>query len=184
MAFTNLRAAARDPRQLLQAVGLMMVGRSQRAFTDQGRDGAWSPRAVPNRVGVILDLQEGRNPPERRWDARPAGIDSGRLRSSIAFKVQGARVVVGSSLPYASDVQRGSSKTIPLDRSTKHALAAWIRGLGGARKTQAQRAFGPLFRQSSLSVVVPPRPFLVLTQDDRRDILALAKRFFDRGGSL
>lgn len=161
---------------LANAVGLYMVGKAQGAFREQGRpSNAWPGRAPVNRIGILLDLQQGRKPPERRFESRPAAIDTGRLRQSIAYRVQDNSVVVGSNLPYASDVQRGSSKTIPVDR---RALAAWLRGLSGARKDQMRRAFGPLFASGSLTVKVPPRPFLVVTDEDRRQINDLARKFF------
>lgn len=184
MALDRLKSALSTPRPLLDAVGMLLVGRTQRAFQDQARAGnSWRQRAVPNRIGILEDLRAGQSPPERRWDPRPAAIDTGRLRASIAFRVNGNKVVVGSQLPYASDVQRGSTKTIALDGGLRRALAAWLKSLRGDRRDMARKAFGPLFSKGAASVRVPPRPFLAITDEDRKTIKDLALKFF-RGGYL
>ena len=183
VALTKLRNALNDPRPLLQAVGLLMVGRAQSAFRDQGRGGvSWLPRGVPNRMGVLEDLKAGRSPPSRRWDATPAGIDTGRLRQSIAYRIEGAtKVVVGSNLPYASDVQRGATKTLELDAGLRSSLSAWLKKLGGDKGTRARASFGPLFSLGALTITTPPRPFLTITPDDRREINETARRYFSGG---
>lgn len=176
-ALTDLEQRLSAPQAALRAVGLYMVGQAQAAFSKQGRGGAaWLPRAVPNRIGVLRDLEAGRTPPSRRFDARPAGIDTGRLRQSLAYRVSGTKVTIGSQLPYASDVQRGSSVTIDLDADLRHKLAEWLKGLGkGGKGDAARAAFGPLFQQKALSTTVPPRPFLAITPEDRKTIRALAQ---------
>jgi phage gpG-like protein len=182
VALEGLQKAARDPRPLLDAVGLYLTGRAQAAFREQRRGGvAWPARSVPNRAGVVEDLRAGRTPPERRWDPRPAGIDTGRLRGSIAHRVEGASVVVGSNLPYASDVQRGATRSLSIDGTVRAGLANWLRGLSGDRKKQARASFGWLFRAGSLTVTTPPRPFLGVDDDDRRKVTALARSYFSGG---
>lgn len=174
----------RNVSSLAQAVGLYLVGKTQSSFRTQGRGGiSWAPRGVPNRIGVLLDLQAGRVPPARRFEARPAAIDTGRLRSSITYRVQGNTVTVGANVAYASDVQRGSTKTITIDRGLRQALAEWLRSLSGARRSAMRQSFGFLFSTGSLSVTVPPRPFLLLTAEDRRMISDLARKFFSSGGA-
>lgn len=172
----------RNVENLARVVGLYMVGKTQSAFSQQGRGGiAWRPRAVPNRIGILHDLYAGRMPPSRRFEDRPAGIDTGRLRSSIASRVQGNTVIVGSNVPYASDVQKGSKSSIQIDGSLRRSLSDWLRSLSGDRKQQASRALGPLFRTGQLTSDVPPRPFLMLTDEDRRTITDMARKFFQGG---
>ena len=177
-----MREAAKDPAPLLNAVGLYMVGKTQQAFRDQGRGGvSWPGRAGPNRVGILRDLEAGRVPPERRFEPRPAAIDTGRLRASIAYRVQGDTVIVGSNLDYASDVQRGSTVSIQVTGSLRIALAAWLRSLKGDRKRQARAAMGWLFRVGVLTVNVPARPFVMVTDQDRATIRAMAAKYFAGG---
>lgn len=181
MVLEGLKHATQNPVPLLNAVGLFMVGRTQQAFRDQGRDARWLPRGVPNRVGILTDLEQGRAPPERRFEDRPAAIDTGRLRASIAYRVAGGTVTVGSNLAYASDVQRGSAKTIRVEGQVRSALAEWLRSLTGDRQKAMRRAFGFLFHAGSLTVNVPPRPYLVVTDADRKTIRDMAARFFSGG---
>jgi len=179
MALERLREEARNPRALLESISLMLIGRAQRAFVDQKRgDQSWRPRSVPNRIGVLMDLKEGRTPPSRRWDPTPAGVDTGRLRNSIAGTISGNVVTVGSSLDYASKVQRGDTTTVQLDRDLRSRLAAWLRSLSGDEKKRARASFGFLFHTGSLTVTTPARPFLLITPQDRRDIRDLAKAWF------
>jgi phage gpG-like protein len=188
VALENLRARLANPVPLMQAVGVYLVGAAQRAFKNQGRGGeAWADRSVPNRFGILADLQAGKQPPERRWDARPAGVDTGRLRSSIDYRVEGMRVIVGSRLSYASDVQLGGARQVELTPELRSALAAWLRKLSGAAKRarkgsypakearyQAARAsFGPLFHSGVLTADVPARPYLMITDEDRQRIRGL-----------
>lgn len=166
-----IRERIERPGAVLQAVGLLMVARTQQAFDRQGREKAWPPRGVPNRIGILRDLQAGREPPSRRFQPRPAAIDTGRLRASIAFEASGRTVTYGSRLEYANDVQRGSTVTIAIDRTLRRALSAWLR-----RHREARAAMGPLFNLKELTTVVPPRPFVAFTAEDRRDVNELVRR--------
>lgn len=192
MAFEHQKQLLANPGPVLDAIGLMLVGRAQSAFRDQGRGGvAWLPRSVPNRAGVLMDLKAGKKPAERRWDPKPAGIDTGETRASITHEVQGTRLLVGSNLDKATDIQHGSSKTITLDRDLRGKLAAWLRSLTGAAKRgkkearagkseraeKARKAFGFLFHAGALTVTSPPRPFLMVTDADRRDAFEIARGF-------
>lgn len=178
----DLRHAAKDPRPLLEAIGLMMVGKTQSAFRDQGRGGQrWQARGVPNRAGILEDLRAGKSPPERRFQDRPAGIDTGRLRSSIAYRIEGETVTIGSKLDYASDVQRGANKTISIDAGMRRALAEWLRSLSKDRRRDMRRAFGYLFHSGVFKIVTPPRPFVMVTDEDRRQIVELARKYFTGG---
>jgi len=176
---SEIRQKSRDPRDLMNAIGVFLTGKIQGTFRSQGRGGqSWAPRSVPNKAGILADLAAGRNPPERRFQDRPAAIDTGRLRGSISYRVDGDTVTVGSTVAYASDVQRGGTKTITVD---KRALDAWIRSLSGDRKTAVRRAFSAIRKAGSYTVTVPPRPFVFVTDEERRQILDMAKKFF--GGS-
>jgi phage gpG-like protein len=177
VALESLKALAREPAPILEAWGLFLVGKTQAAFRAQARGGeSWPARAVPNKLGILADLAQGKTPPSRRWDPRPGGIDTGRLRSSIAYRVEGQVVTVGSALDYASDVQQGGPRTLPIPRK---ALAEWLRSLKDPeQKEQARAAFGPLLSRGSFTTTVPPRPFLLLTDEDRRDLTRMAVQYF------
>jgi len=87
-----------NPKAALTAIGVMMVAESQDAFQQQ-RHGSveWPARSNPNVYGILADFAAGKSaPPARRFQDRPALIDTGRLRSSIAFRVSGKSVTVGT----------------------------------------------------------------------------------------
>lgn len=182
MPLESLKERLKNPEPLMQGIGLYLVGQAQRAFREQGRGGtSWAERSVPNRMGVLMDLQQGKTPPARRFQARPAAIDTGRLRSSIAHRIEGTRVIVGSNLPYASDIQRGGTKTVQMDAQLRRALADWLKSLRGERRTAMRRAFGFLFQTGSLTVTTPARPFLMVTEEDRRKIQELIRQYLAGG---
>lgn len=162
---------ARDLGPVLSACGNYFVKKTKAAFREQGRAGhEWRPRSVPNIIGVLADLRGGGRPKDRRWDPRPAGRDTGRLEGSIAWQRVGATSIeVGSSVRYASDVQRGSTRLVATDSALAAKLRRWIQSLQGERRKRAQRSAGALARKGggSRTVEVPPRPFLVITPQDR-----------------
>lgn len=175
----------------MKQVGALMKARAQKAFVDQRRGAAeWPARGVPNVMGIIADLHAGRVPPARRFEARPAGVDTGQLRASIAFR-QVARdaIEVGSVLPYAGIVNwGGTSKSPVIDDTILSGLYRFLygskskgirRGAKGAgldvSRKSAKKALGWLFGQKgkSIEVEVPPRPFVTLEPQDVRDIVQL-----------
>lgn len=192
MGLEHLRARLANPTPALHAVGLLLVGRAQRTFAEQRAGGQeWPERGVPNRIGILMDLKAGKNPPERRWDARPAGVDTGRLKGSISYRVEANKVVVGSRVAYASDVQLGGPRTIEVSGELRRALAAWLRKLSNAssrarkanypakeaRSQAARAAFGPLFHRGVLTVDVPPRPFLEIDDEGRNQIRSVVEAY-------
>mgnify|MGYP006908281628 CR=1 FL=1 len=74
----QLKLRFNNPRPVLRAIGAMVDSDSQSSFRNQKLGPvAWPPRAVPNIAGIVGDLNVGRRPPSRRFQARPALIDTG-----------------------------------------------------------------------------------------------------------
>lgn len=176
-ALDQIAARARDLRPALGAIGAYMVGRTIGAFQAQERGGIkWAPRSVPNAAGILEDLRGGGSSvPERRWEPRPAGIDTSNLRNSIASSVAPPSVVVGSTVAYASDVQLGGKRTIQIPGALARTVRAWIQRLKGSRKDVAARRFAKPLRVGALVIDVPPRPYLVVTPEDRRRFVKIAR---------
>lgn len=112
-----LEAYVANPRPALVGIGAYLLSRSQRSFREQSFGGsAWEPRGVPNVLGIVAFLREkGPVPPLRYLDPRPALVDTGMLKMSLAMRVTGRmEVQVGSTLPYASLMNFGgeSSQTV------------------------------------------------------------------------
>lgn len=133
-------------KRIMAGIGAIILASAQKAFREQ-RLGEipWEPRypkqAEPfvNIAGVVADFIAGRaSPPDRRFDRRPAGIDTGLLLRSLtpgqAIGAHGYSVVVGSTNPHASAVQYGALSVQPVTKAVKIKLAAWMKRERGARK--------------------------------------------------
>lgn len=137
-AGTVLRALGEvtaNPGPLVRRMGLLVAVRARLAFQEQKRGPvAWKERVTPNLPGILADLRKGSTPPERRFQPRPAGVDTGRLMndvaSSEAVRPDGRDAVkVGSRLPYASLIQFGGDVDIPIDDGLKERIGAYLRTL-------------------------------------------------------
>lgn len=183
-ALADIRLRLMRPNDLLVGAGLYMKGVTQAAFRAQGRPGVptWKDRDVPNVVGIIEDIKAGRTPPERRWESRPANIDTGALRQSVTFEVVGTTTVqVGSWLPYASKVQAGGESSISIPDSLAGEIRRYIRSRRGGRRKALQLRLKKALRIGAFNFTKPPRPFLMVTKDDRARLIAMARRFIFTG---
>lgn len=170
----GMRAALRglgDLRPVLAAVGVQLLATAQRSFRDQ-RLGAtnWPARMAPNIAGIVSDLNAGRNPPGRRFQDRPALVDTGRLRQSITFEVRGDEVAVGTSLDYAKVHQEGGVQQIKLQREGREGLKRLLR-----RRKDLQKSLGWLFRKPSFEIRIRKRSFVGITPEDVKAIGRLVR---------
>src|SRR5437899_1789490 len=97
-----LAANLKNPTRFLKRAGLLLASRAQAAFREQKRGNVqWPARAVPNVIGILDDLAHDVNPPARRFDPRPAGVDKGTLRDSLTAAavhlVSGDTVEIGTN---------------------------------------------------------------------------------------
>lgn len=91
----RLRKKIENPSRFMKRVGLEMVAESQKAFRNQCLgDIQWDER-YPNQTepfinyaGALMDLQKGASVKSRRFDRRPALVDTGMLSRSIAVDKQ------------------------------------------------------------------------------------------------
>lgn len=119
-------------------VGAILVAKAQKCFIDQrGSDGRpWPARAVPNVYGIIADLHAGINPPARRFQARPAGMDNGfrgGLVGSIRAHLTSVDTVeVGVSGPaheYADKINDGGeTESEVIDEKVRSGLYKFLYG--------------------------------------------------------
>jgi len=176
----------RDPSPLLKIAGAIMVARSQQAFRNQGLEGddrgGWEPRSVPNVAGVVADLARGPSVKGRRFQERPALVDTGALRASISFRLIGLDAVeVGSNLPYAGKMQEGGSSTLPINATVAANLSAFLK-----RAPQWRTSLGFLFdkfkKGEDLTVTARARQFVALTDPIREDIIKAWRARIGRAG--
>jgi phage gpG-like protein len=139
-----------DAQTLLRPLGALILARASKAFTDQRRGSReWAPRAVPNVIGILEDLRRGSEPPARRFQARPAGMDRGDLYRSIttpsASRYVGKDTIeVGSTLPYAASVQFGGERDVEVDAGLKQKIAAYLGKQSRKTARLERKAFGPM----------------------------------------
>ncbi len=164
-----------DTRGVLDGIGALMQQKATEAFRRQGRgQELWRPRGVPNVAGIVGDLNRGGFPKARRFDPRPALVDTGRLRNSITWKVaaDGQSVTVGTSVPYAVRHNEGLPSEVTLTPAGREQLSRWLRRDRRARDL----GLGWLFSQPTFTVRVPERRFLEVTREDRDEVVAEVER--------
>jgi phage gpG-like protein len=165
----RLAALRDDPTPLLELVGEVAASRARARFREQRSGGVeWSPRAVPNLAGIVSDILAGRTPHDDRFTSRPAAIDTGTLRGSIASRVVGsgadAVVEVGSRLEYAGLIQYGGESRLPVTE----AVVAGARALRQRRKLEVG-TLDRILTVGELVVQVPARPYVGWDDELRAD---------------
>lgn len=167
----------RDRAPILKRIGTVIASRMQATFRTQGRGRfPWRARSVPNVAGIVADLAKGATVKPRRFQDRPALIDTGRLRGSISFRVLGQQAVeVGSNVPYASLHHTGGVSVQEITPTVRRGLADFLRR---RRDETLSRRLGFLFRADRLETRIPARPFVFLTPQDRRDVDQLVVDWF------
>lgn len=166
------------PGPVLRVVGQTAVDYSRERFRAQEFDGERWPARYPwqkdrstfvNRAGVVSDLLAGRDVAGRRFEDRPAGIDTGELRDSIAYEVRGYEVVIGVSPGVRDRAQRfqdGGESAQALDDAFHKRLR---RFLGTARGKPVAPKLEELLEADELLTEMIPRPFIGRADElDRR----------------
>lgn len=183
-------------------MGAYVVSQAERAFSDQHRGAAqWPERGVPNVAGILSDLEKGPNVKARRFDPRPAGVDTGRLRRfsmSDNYGQTAKGFEVFTTVPYAEKFQEGGVTEIEVTREMADNLALAMRK---ARRTAKKAKRGPVmsFNEKAASKAVdaghlaslgwiftfakrgqkvrieqPARPFLTVERDDEKALVRIA----------
>lgn len=166
----NVDKGLQHPQKALRVIGMLMVAESQTAFKQQklGKK-KWSARATPNVYGIISDFAQGRaKPPGRRFESRPVLQDTGRLASSISYRVTSNAVEVGTTLDYSSVLQFGGkieSKTIT--SSMQKAMQKWLKRQSAGLRKQLGWLLNRKFTNTRLTGQVEARPFIGITNQTR-----------------
>lgn len=192
----KFQAVLKNPEAILKQIGVVLLGEAQKAFREQALDDEkWPARyggKVPhvNVAGLISDFIAGRsNPPARRFQPRPAGIDTGMtLRSltpSKAITTIPYTVQVKSNTDGAAALQNGAITTQLLTKQVKKRLAEWMKHSRRRAKRERGRAqpmrmedaaaqsLGWLFSKKSLKTHSVPRPFLGITREAEAKIIRI-----------
>ncbi len=164
-----------DLRPLLTEIGVTLAAKSQESFKKQGYGRSkWPGRMVPNVPGIVGDLNRNMSPPKRRFQPRPALVDTGKLRQSISFQVGAADVVIGTNLDYASQQQMGGLVKVRLLKSSRKALADLLR-----KRPDLRSQLGWLFSKPQFEVKIRPRQFIGYDADDQKAVKDLVEKHLE-----
>lgn len=174
----------KNPVALLKKIGILMVAKTQRAFSEQKRGQfSWPERWTPNMPSVLRDLASGPNIKARRFDGRPALVDTGRLRGSISYRQTGKQSIeFGTNVPYARLQQEGGSQSIPITKQIRRNLSLYLK-----RNRDRSSELGWLFtlsgggKREALEFTVRARPFVLVDQKDLKEINRMIVEEMRRG---
>ncbi len=179
----RLRRLVENPVRLLKRIGVILVASSQRAFEDQKfGDIEWDER-YPNQdepklnlAGALSDLNRGGGIKARRFEARPAGVDQGTLRRSVAARVNESRdeVEVGSTVEYAGKFHGGGESTMPVTGTARRLFAREF-GRSTGQKREALKRLSSVVKRDSLTTRSKARPFVGITDESAAKIDSLIR---------
>lgn len=185
------RQKLENPRPALERVGALMLAASQKAFEDQ----AYGPERWPERyegqsepfiniAGALSDVARDRQIKGRRFDRRPALIDTGTLRGSMTFALKGKKSVsVGTTVPYAAKHLFGLTSTQAVTDVARKRLVKEYRRfkrLGGPR-FEAFKKLGFLHTVSQLNTNIQKRVFLGFFPDLEKRLARTVEDFLAEG---
>lgn len=174
-------------RGALVQIGALLESQAQRAFQEQKLgDERWEPR-YPNQsepfmniAGAVSDWNRGAKIKSRRFQRRPAGIDTGALRGSVRSEVVGDEVRAGSRLPYASQFQFGGISILKVTKSAKQEAARFLLTAKGKQfRDKLTFILNPNLNQLDTELV--PRPFLGITSETEEDIQSAVQESLSDG---
>ena len=189
----GLKERVDDVRPALKQMGAIMLATSQKAFADQ----AYGPERWPERyegqpdpfisvAGALSDLIRDRQIKNRRFDRRPALVDTGMLRNSLTFSVKGKKSVsVGTTDPKAPKHLFGQTSTQAVTDIARKRLSKEYHRLkrqDGAR-FDAVKKLGFLHTVSTLDTQIQQRVFLGFFPDLERELADVVEDHIAGGGA-
>jgi hypothetical protein len=142
-------------KKIMTGIGEIACNYAKDSFDRQAFGNQIWPERYPkqqggkaNVAGILADFLNGKkNPPDRRFTSRPAGIDSGNLKRSLvpakAVKATGFSVEIGSVQQNASAVQFGATSTQHITQNAVKLLADFMRKSRGRIK-KAKKVSQPI----------------------------------------
>ncbi len=189
----GLKERIEDVRPALKRMGAIMLATSQKAFADQ----AYGPERWPERyegqpdpfisvAGALSDLKRDQKIKDRRFDRRPALVDTGILRNSLTFGVKGKRSVsVGTTDPKAPKHLFGqTSKQQVTDIARKRLVKEYhrLKRQGGSR-FDAVKKLGFLHTVSTLDTQIQQRVFLGFFPDLEKELAEVVEDYIAGEGA-
>lgn len=149
----KLRAALDDPSTLMKQLGALMVAQSQKAFADSRMGEHEWDRRYPNMgegdnfvniAGIVSDFAQGKEPPGRRFQARPPLLDTGFLRRTLKDRstslhlMNTHQVEVGTTVPYAAAHQWGGQTEQFITDTVRENLKKFLNGGPSWKRTRTR----------------------------------------------
>jgi len=181
----RLKARLQNFSAVLEAMGMVLESRGQASFTEQKfGDATWKRRypgqkgAPLNLAGLISDLNAGKEPPMRRFQAAPVGIDTGQLQGSITHTVDNSNfsVTAGSRAEHAQRFHAGGDFSMPVNPETVPRLRDFVEKHPQYDKTLA-RFTGRNPPEEYASKMAGPRPFMGILDEDQRDFIEIVEQY-------
>lgn len=172
-ALTRVAKAGGDTSALMAEISGAMLFSVQRRFeTETSPDGAAWPRHAP-RTAKARQKRSRQNAPVTPKILR----DSNRLYSSIISEASSDAAAVGTNLVYAAIHQKGGSITqYPQSRLVRFRKVG--RQTRFAKKAH-KRAYDRPVTYGERTIVIPARPYLGFSEEDRIEILSIAEAHFE-----
>jgi phage gpG-like protein len=149
-----------SPEPLLKIAGEVMRGSIERTFREQGSPaGSWAPLAAST-------LKRGKG-----GAGRLKLIQSGRLKNSMSYQVNGNVLTIGTNLAYARIQQEGgfAGRRAPSNKGFKREITQEARGFHGPRNQHGYFGFRRPF--------IPARPYLVFRPEDPQRMKDAMERY-------
>ena len=189
----ELRSRLEDPRPALRRIGALMLAESQKSFLDQ----RYGPEQWPERyegqpdpfvnvAGALSDLNRDRQIKGRRFDRRPALVDTAALKGSLSFDLRGKNAVrVGSTIPYAAKQVFGLNSRQSVTGTARKRLTKEYRRFkkqGGSR-FEAIKKLGFLHTVSQLDTSIQARPFIGIFPDLEKRVVGAVEDYIAEGAA-
>lgn len=173
-ALTRVERAGGDTAALMREVAGAMLFSVQRRFeTESAPDGSKWPAHAPRTAKARANRKTRGNAPITPKLLR----QTNRLYKSISSEASSSEAAVGTNLDYARIHQTGGTITqYPQSRKVK------FREVGGRTrfaKKAHKRAFEKPVTFGQRTIVVPARPYLGFSEDDRQTLLRIANEHFE-----
>lgn len=172
-ALTRVAEAGGEPIALMDEMAAAMLFSVQRRFeTETGPSGAPWARHAPRTARARANRRRGNTP------VSPKILrDSNRLYSSIVSEASADEAAVGTNLIYAAIHQTGGS-------ITQYPQSRMVRFRKVGRKTRFakkshKRAYDRPVTYGQRTILIPARPYLGFSEDDRAELLRIAEAHFE-----
>jgi len=181
-----------NPKQAMDAIGMVLVAASQKAFEDKEFGTFKWPKQYENqpapwlhKAGVAADLAKGEGIKSSRYGQADTLKDSGNLSNSISVRSSARyEVQVGTTIPYAKYHQWGSDLVGPAVQPVTNAMRVGLQKeyekADEGHKEALKKMFS-YFKKDSITTHIRQRPFLGITDEIESDIRETIVMFMESG---